>query len=474
MLAVTVRVRTLINNREGKMNCGIVITARVKSKRLKEKVLQEIRGRTMIEILIDHLIGKHHFLDNDYQIVLAIPENKDDDELQSIGENKGIEVYRGEDDSPFHRLLAVAEKYEWDHVVRITADDILIDSLLLRNQIQFHIKGGQDYTFLKRCPEGVAGEVIKVKALRRAVEKVGNKPVEHTSYYLKTKDFQIREYYSPPEYQFSFRCTVDYEEDLLLLKVLHTCLRKDFGTLDLINFLDNHKYLMQINHLPKVTVYTCNYNYSPYIVQCLNSILAQTFQDTEIIILDDFSTDDSINKIVEWYTGLTIYEQKKIKIIRNDKNLGLPTSCNKVLDMARGRFILRIDSDDYLESTAIEKMVEEIEINEVEGIICGYRKVDFEGRLIEEITENHYHPSGCLLNRWFVNELKYNQGMEFYEGVEFFERFNELYNIKFIPEILWNYRQHDDQKSDEKNREARQEFKKEHNLKSISGSTTSQ
>jgi spore coat polysaccharide biosynthesis protein SpsF len=202
---------------EKKMKTGIIITARVKSSRIEKKVLQEIKGKKTIEILIDNVIGRHHLVDNQNEIVLAIPESSDCDILESIGNTKGVAVYRGQDDSPLHRIYECAKEYGFDNVVRITADDILIDPLLLKNQIRFHENGGQDYTYMRRCPEGVAGEVIKTSALERVVDKVGDNPIEFISYYLKTKVFRFKEHYPPLEYQYSNRLIMDYNEHVLLL-----------------------------------------------------------------------------------------------------------------------------------------------------------------------------------------------------------------------------------------------------------------
>jgi len=447
---------------------GLIVTARIKSSRIPNKVLQEIKGQKTIEILLDNLSNKI------YPVILAIPENSDDDMLQEIGDTKGVEVYRGQDDSPMHRLLAVAKEYGFEDIVRITADDILIDQMLLRRQIDFHLKGGYDYTYMIRCPEGIAGEVIKTSALEKAVENIGDEPIEFVSYYLKTKEFNIKEYYPPFEYQFSFRLTMDYVEDLMLLKEVYSSLAEPFGTLDIINFLKSHKYLMQINHLPKITVYTCNYNMSDYIVQCIDSVVAQTFEDWEYLIIDDCSTDKSLERIVEYYSSLPLDIQKKIKILRNNENIGLPASCNKMLKMSRGKYIIRVDADDMFDIGALNKMHYEIRLDDnIEGLISGYAKVDESGDPLITIEENHWHPGCCLLSKKAVNELRYKEHLEHYEGLDFFNRFNELYHIKFIPDILWNYRQHDNQKSSIKNVEERREVKKEIGAEIIQGSGTS-
>lgn len=97
------------------------------------------------------------------------------------------------------------------------------------------------------------------------------------------------------------------------------------------------------------------YNVEKYIAQSLNSILVQTYDNIELIIIDDCGTDDSINiveRILSEYHG-----NKDVKIIRNGKNNGIAAARNCGITAARGNFIFFIDSDDFLEEdNAIKKM----------------------------------------------------------------------------------------------------------------------
>lgn len=425
------------------MKIGLVVTVRVKSSRLKEKALQLIKGRRTIDMLLDHVIPNDDF----YDVVLAIPENKDDDILKEIGTQRGIEVYRGEDESPMHRLHAVAVKYEYDYVIRITADDILIDQNLLRQQINWAINGKLDYCYMRRCPEGVAGEVIKTEALDTVVSELGDMPVEFISYYMKRDDFKYNEYYPPYEYQYTFRLTMDYEEDLKLIREIYNMLPEPIGTLDIINCLKRYKSLCQINKLPDVTVYTANYNYSKYIVDCMKSVHGQTITDFEYIVVDDCSTDESSNKIMEYYSGLDYDLQRKTKIYRNDKNKGLPATCNEVLSMARGKFLIRVDADDVLYPDAIEKMLDKMKLENAMGCLSGYEEVKEAMSTTSVVTKNMWHPASCILNRWCVNEIKYREGVEYMEGVPFFNEFRKRYRVSFVNEPLWKYRKHDKSKT---------------------------
>lgn len=422
------------------MKTGIILTTRLKSSRIKEKVIQKIGDRTLLEIILDNLSKTK------YPVIVAIPKNQDDDVLKEISESKGYDVFRGADESPLHRLFDCAQEFGFDYVVRITHDDILIDPYLLEKQIQFHIKGKLDYTYMRRCPEGVAGEVISVNALENVIAEVGDKPVEFVSYHLKQNGFNWKEFYPPYEYQWTFRLTIDYEDDLILMRVLFSFLKEPFTTLDIINFFKSHKYLLYINKLPVVTFYTVNYNYSDYIIDCMESVLSQDIEK-EYIIIDDCSTDDSLQKITKYYSGLPYHVQKDIKIMCNDENMGLPASCNMALGMAKGRYIMRVDSDDVLRQGSVTKMIEELKLSETNGCMSDYDMVDENLNKIETVENNKYHAGCALLSTWCANEIKFKEDLEYMEGKEFFERFKEKYDIAYIKEPLWMYRQHERQKT---------------------------
>jgi len=430
-----------------KMNIGLIITARVRSNRLKEKVLQEINGLPTIEILLNHVIN------DKYPVILAIPNNKEDDRLEEIAIRKGVEVYRGEDKSPLHRLLSCAEQYGFDHVARITADDILIDLTQLFLQIDFHINKGnsRDYTYLKRIPEGTAAEVISTSALQKIAQQIGNKPVEFISYYLKKSEFNYKEYYPPREYQHSFRLTLDYEEDLILLRVIHSLI-KNPGTLDIINLLKKNKYLLRINNLPKVTIFTPVHNTSKFVIQTIKSVLMQTYRNFEYIIIDDHSTDDSCNKIAEYLNGISYHNQEKIRFLRNHENLGQATTCNKALEMAKGKYLMCVDSDDILYPETLQTMVGIFESNDTDVIMSGYNRIDENGIPIAmtEIKRNEVHLGCGLVSIWAINELKFKDNIRYEMGTEFLTRLKKDCKITYIEDVLWNYRRRDGQLTQEK------------------------
>ena len=92
-------------------------------------------------------------------------------------------------------------------------------------------------------------------------------------------------------------------------------------------------------NFPRVSILMPVYNVAPYLREAMDSILNQTFEDFELIILDDCSPDNS-TEILDTYTD------PRIVRYRGEKNVGLSNVLNIGMDMARGEFIARMDSDD--------------------------------------------------------------------------------------------------------------------------------
>lgn len=102
--------------------------------------------------------------------------------------------------------------------------------------------------------------------------------------------------------------------------------------------------------LPEITVLMTVYNGGAYLKMAVESVLKQTFTDFEFLIIDDCSLDQS------WETILS-FKDERIKLIKNETNLGQTRSLNKGLALAQGRYIARIDADDFVFSTWLEKVL---------------------------------------------------------------------------------------------------------------------
>ena len=101
---------------------------------------------------------------------------------------------------------------------------------------------------------------------------------------------------------------------------------------------------------PKVTVLMPVYNAEKYVGEAIESILNQTFRDFEFLIINDGSTDSSLD-VVQYY------KDPRIKLVNNEKNLGLSNTLNKGIDLAQGEYLARMDADDISLRERLKKQV---------------------------------------------------------------------------------------------------------------------
>ena len=121
------------------------------------------------------------------------------------------------------------------------------------------------------------------------------------------------------------------------------------------------------NHLISVIVPV--YNVEPYLRQCLDSIVNQTYPNIEILIVDDGSPDHC-GEICDEYA-----EKDSRIIVIHQENAGLSAARNAALDIARGEYIMFVDSDDWVEPTYCEKALEMIQKHQVPMVVFGYKKI---------------------------------------------------------------------------------------------------
>lgn len=131
---------------------------------------------------------------------------------------------------------------------------------------------------------------------------------------------------------------------------------------------------------PKVSVIIPVYNSEKYISKCIESVLNQTFQDFEIIVINDGSKDNS-QSILENYKQK--YSEKIVLV--KQQNMGVSKTRNKAIEMARGEYIMFIDNDDYIDKDYIENFVKEIENGNYDVVLGGYKRPNEEGKIIKEL-----------------------------------------------------------------------------------------
>lgn len=125
--------------------------------------------------------------------------------------------------------------------------------------------------------------------------------------------------------------------------------------------------------VPAISVIIAMYNTEKYVTRCLESLLHQTFQDFEVIIVDDCSTDNScaiVTEIAPQFNG-------KLKLIRLKKNSGYPGfPRNTAMSNAKGKYIIFLDSDDFFTDTALEEFYTAAEENDAD-IVHGEKYYEY-------------------------------------------------------------------------------------------------
>ena len=152
--------------------------------------------------------------------------------------------------------------------------------------------------------------------------------------------------------------------------------------------------------MPKVSIVLPNYNYARYLDERIQSLLKQTYKDFELIIVDDASTDNSL-EVINKYT-----DDKRVKTHFFTQNSGLPYKrWNDGADFAEGDYILFAGADDTCAPTLLEKLVEKLEAHPNVGIAYTQSwEIDSQGKTIRDLK---IHTDDLDRERWrndFVND----------------------------------------------------------------------
>lgn len=237
-------------------NVGMLINCRTASTRLPNKALKKICGKETIALLIERM----KYCSNTNEIILCTTEMAEDDVLVDIANREGVEVFRGPDENVALRLLLASRKYNLDHIVRVTGDDLLRDIPLIDQAIESHLKNHADYTYMKGVVYSCDTEIISVRALETIVDRAAcPENTEYLTWYLEDKTaFVHNEINAPSDYYRDYRITLDTIEDFKLLEALHEALYKPGCPIDLrraLCYMDEHPELAKINAtiMPKLS-----------------------------------------------------------------------------------------------------------------------------------------------------------------------------------------------------------------------------
>jgi glycosyltransferase involved in cell wall biosynthesis len=200
---------------------------------------------------------------------------------------------------------------------------------------------------------------------------------------------------------------------------------------------------------PEVTVLMPVYNGEIYLKDAINSILSQSYTDFELLIIDDGSTDKSVEIIKS-------YKDSRIVLFLNNKNCGLAHSLNFGINNSKGKYIARMDCDDISIPTRLEKQVRFMDNNPEFGICGTWIKTigeisNYTNKYLENSDEikanllfntSFAHPSVMIRKSVLTeNNLKYNEDHKFYyEDYGLWVELSRVTKMTNIPEVLLRYR----------------------------------
>jgi glycosyltransferase involved in cell wall biosynthesis len=204
--------------------------------------------------------------------------------------------------------------------------------------------------------------------------------------------------------------------------------------------------------LPLVSVIIPNYNYSKHVGKAIDSVLNQTYQNVEVIVVDDGSTDNSLAVLASYGDRISVMQQT---------NEGVSKARNRGVSKAQGKFVAFLDADDIWLPTKIDKQIERFKRETDLGLVhCSMTYIDSEDRPIGEITDG--------MEGWVAEEfLRFERGVVIGAGStallprvvfdevggfdprqstaadwDFNYRVAKKYKVGFVREPLVLYRQH--------------------------------
>lgn len=232
------------------MKIGFFITARLKSSRLKQKILLDLQGKA----ILDHVIERCKKVYGIDGIVLCTSTNPQDSILYDFALKHKIQFYPGSEEDVLQRLSDAAEYYGYDGFLSITADNPLHSFTIAQQIVDIYKQKQPDFIFTKGVPIGIAPYFLGAKALQVAVKMKKKANTEIWGPFVNRPDFfnivNIQITNSP--FKEEKRITCDYPEDYELMTAVFNELYKGYQVpiKKVLKFLEsNHKLWSLIQNI---------------------------------------------------------------------------------------------------------------------------------------------------------------------------------------------------------------------------------
>jgi len=207
---------------------------------------------------------------------------------------------------------------------------------------------------------------------------------------------------------------------------------------------------------PRVTVLMPAYNVERYIGQAIKSVLDQTFTQFELLVIDDASTDGTLD-IVHAFAS-----DSRVRVVRQEHNRGRPRTRNHGLDIAKSEYVAFLDADDYCAPERLAKQVAYLDANPHIGGVGSWKKwVDMDGSQVageirrfplepdevacKMIRECTLGQTSLMLRRTAIGNYRYDPAYPYSEDYELWARMIEATRFANLKEPLTYYRRHTEQ-----------------------------
>ena len=205
-----------------------------------------------------------------------------------------------------------------------------------------------------------------------------------------------------------------------------------------------------MDNTPLLSVLMPVFNSERFVAEAIESILNQSFKDFEFLILDDASTDKSIEIIKDFKN-----KDSRIKVFQNEKNLGVVESRNKLINLSKGKYIAWLDSDDIALPNRFEEEIKFLEEHPEIGMVGAYPEIiDENGKKlgiwlfeidpkklkIELFFHSPFLSSSVMIRRSSLPIELYDPRFQVAEDFDLYSKIAEKSDIANIPKFLVKYR----------------------------------
>ena len=202
---------------------------------------------------------------------------------------------------------------------------------------------------------------------------------------------------------------------------------------------------------PTISVVMPTYNEAEYVERAVASIRAQTFSDFEIVVVDDGSTDGTVELV-------QAFEDDRIRVVRREGETGITSALNRGVGESSGRYVARHDADDWSHPKRFERQVEVLEARpelallgtgaylvDATGDTIGRRRVLERPGLRDLLEHNEFVHGSVVMNREALQSVGgYDEWFETTEDYDLWIRLAEEYPVGNVDEPLYYFRQHDE------------------------------